>query len=218
MNVEDKNKFDQITSENQKQSMKTTPDEDEIFELDTSILEVMPSNENNAVGVDKAKTEHQDLPDLNKQEVLLSNKNLFYELKFALKSKRNEWTEREKRAKRFNKNQQQQQQQLHVINSEILTIDDSHLLENEVLKYKSELRKRRQQLLKNETMLSSMLEKKEENDAVSYKNNKFFIENLQSANTNSISHSFIMNEFMQKRSSFFNSIAAHAESEEDFYE
>ena len=36
------------------------------------------------------------------REVQITNKNLFYELKFALKSKRNEWSEREKRAKRIN--------------------------------------------------------------------------------------------------------------------
>ncbi len=36
------------------------------------------------------------------QAVRIANKNLFYELKFALKSKRNEWSRREMKAKHIN--------------------------------------------------------------------------------------------------------------------
>ena len=65
---------------------------------------------------------------MKEKEVYLANRNLFYELQFALKSKRNEWNERERKAKRATDQ----------------TVDDNaNLLENEILKYKSGLRRRR---------------------------------------------------------------------------
>lgn len=71
------------------------PKEDEIYEADTSKyvdqkIEISPVEQE---------------AELKQTETLITNKNLFYELKFALKSKRNEWSEREKKAKRINDGQ-----------------------------------------------------------------------------------------------------------------
>ena len=93
--------------------------EDEIYEADTS----KPIEESKPMPSQIELESH-----MKEKEVYLANRNLFYELQFALKSKRNEWNERERKAKRATDQ----------------TVDDNaNLLENEILKYKSGLRRRR---------------------------------------------------------------------------
>ena len=101
--------------------------EDEIFEAD-----------DNSAGAMKEDAENFEIEELSlkeKQE-LLNTKNLFYELKFALKSKTNEWNEREKRAKYNNERN----------NDVILKLgirEDRYILDNDLMVYKSQLRKKR---------------------------------------------------------------------------
>jgi len=71
------------------------PKEDVIFEIDMSKIKNM--YDEGYLSGDK----HLDV-NVDDQVSRIANKNLFYELKFALKSKRSEWTRREMRAKRVN--------------------------------------------------------------------------------------------------------------------
>lgn len=103
--------------------------EDEIYEEDLSRLKDEEGKRENS--------DDSDWLELNKRgnEVALANKNLFYELKFALKFKSNEWREREKMAAKK-----------RLINEKTTKEDQEnmeHLLENDALRYKSELRRRR---------------------------------------------------------------------------
>lgn len=100
--------------------------EDEIFEAEDNFVFDQKEEMKNS--------EPEELSLKEKQE-LLNTKNLFYELKFALKSKTNEWKEREKRAK-YNTNR----------NNDILFTlenrEDRYLLDNDLMVYKSKLRKK----------------------------------------------------------------------------
>ena len=105
------------------------PVEDEIFEEDLS----------------KTKTENQRLDttsddfDLPDRIDPLANKNLFYELKFALKFKSNEWRQREKIAIKKKTTTMKRDDQDENNTPE-------HLLDNEEMRYKSELRRRRRRI------------------------------------------------------------------------
>ncbi len=72
------------------------PNEDVIFEVDMSKLETMP------VEISSGHLDDMHNRPDESQAVRIANKNLFYELKFALKSKRNEWSRREVKAKHIN--------------------------------------------------------------------------------------------------------------------
>lgn len=102
--------------------------EDEIYEEDLSRLKDEEGKRENS--------DDSDWLEVNKRgnEIALANKNLFYELKFALKFKSNEWREREKMAakKRLSEKKTKEDQE-----------NMEHLLENDALRYKSELRRRR---------------------------------------------------------------------------
>jgi hypothetical protein len=110
--------------------------EDEIFEADTFNLNDFE---------DKKQELEIDFPEefLKEKQVILANKNLFYELKYALKTKKNEWIEREKAAKKIKNEQANSESFEHKDEFDGFHLNQNHLLENETLKYKSELRKRR---------------------------------------------------------------------------
>ena len=117
------------TNENRLDPSEPVTIEDEIYEEDLSRLKEEEGKRENS--------DDSDWLEVNKlgSEVALANKNLFYELKFALKFKSNEWREREKMAAKKR------------LMSEKTTKEDQenmeHLLENDALRYKSELRRRR---------------------------------------------------------------------------
>ena len=139
--------------------------EDEIYEADTS----KPID-------DEPKPSQIELEsNMKEKEFYLANRNLFYELQFALKTKRNEWNERERKAKR-------------VMDQ---TGDQSNLLENEILKYKSTLRRRRINPIPTVT--------------IDLNRNKLFSETNNS----------ILAEFMMKRTKLF---ATNDSYEEFLYE
>jgi len=71
------------------------PKEDYIFEADT-----MDDGVNGAAAIHVPQVDVDAM--LEEKRARITNKNLFYELKFALKNKQNEWSEREKYAKRIN--------------------------------------------------------------------------------------------------------------------
>jgi hypothetical protein len=110
--------------------------EDEIFEADTFNLNDI---EDKKQELDKDFSEEF----LKEKQVILANKNLFYELKYALKTKKNEWIEREKAAKKITNEQANSESFEHKDEFDGFHLNQNHLLENETLKYKSELRKRR---------------------------------------------------------------------------
>ncbi|RNA09369.1 hypothetical protein BpHYR1_003543 [Brachionus plicatilis] len=156
--------------------------EDEIFEAE---------NDPNSMVKEKLKNfEPEELSPKEKQE-LLNTKNLFYELKYALKWKTNEWKEREKRAKHVNDRKPGKI-------SEFGMKDENHLLDNDILIYKSGLRKRTD--LKSE--LKQFNEKKSK-----YSNH----ENWE--NYRSESHSSILSDIMAKRNKL---MCQSDESEEIF--
>lgn len=118
------------------------PIEDEIFEEDMSKIK-----ENERMSSADASSGDLD-PSSELRIDPLANKNLFYELKFALKFKSNEWQQREKIAKKKVMNQSEDRVEKVVVCDDVdgggnVTMNVDHLLENEALKYKSELRRRR---------------------------------------------------------------------------
>lgn len=117
------------TNENRLDPSEPVTIEDEIYEEDLSRLKDEEGKRENL--------DDSDWLEVNKlgSEVALANKNLFYELKFALKFKSNEWREREKMAakKRLMSEKTTKENQENM----------EHLLENDALRYKSELRRRR---------------------------------------------------------------------------
>lgn len=67
------------------------PNEDVIFEADTV------DDQDGDIQVPQVDVDAM----LEEKRAQITSKNLFYELKFALRNKRNEWSEREKSAKRI---------------------------------------------------------------------------------------------------------------------
>lgn len=154
--------------------------EDEIFEAEDDLSNVKK-------GID-GKYDVEELSPREKQE-LMDTKNLFYELKFALKSKNNEWKEREKRAKHVNKKNTKDFYEFE---------KENHLLENDLMLYKSGLRKRMGQKI-----LSMQTNKKI---------NKYYYEE---GDENNFSHmpSSIFNDLIATRNKM---ISACSENEEIF--
>lgn len=134
------------------------PVEDEIFEEDLS----------------KTKTENQRLDttsddfDLPDKIDPLANKNLFYELKFALKFKSNEWRQREKIAIKKKTTMKRVDQDENNT--------PEHLLDNEAMRYKSELRRRRRQIGKVGQVESNNMSKYDENPQENKRKSKYVYE------------------------------------------
>lgn len=118
--------------------------EDEIYEAD---LEKFDQHESAATKL-SSNLQHENNSESDFKENL-TQKNVFYELKYALKFKSNEWREREKNVKK----RRNQTDSLKVTDEPqsapdcSASFDDQivndHLLENDTLKYKSQLRKRK---------------------------------------------------------------------------
>ena len=102
--------------------------EDEVLEAEV-IHEVQVSEQKLAEVLDSEEV-------VKEKENLLASKNLFYELKYALKTKSNEWKQREKEIV-------MRREKLRVGAFELAREDD-HLLENDALKYKAQLKYRKQ--------------------------------------------------------------------------
>ena len=178
-------------------SLNGTIDEDEIYEADVAI----DSTINN-----KNDIHEQDFL-LKEKEANLVNKNLFYELKFALKTKANEWNERERKAKRIDGNM------LNAVKyySDIQQDDDmfslnnltGHLLENDALKYKSIIK--RKQRFTTEVLINNKT-KQEQTD-------KIDLIQLKASNVN---NNLFLSEFMIKRNNFYNN--CKKEEDEIVYE
>ena len=107
--------------------------EDEIFEAD-----------NRTIDTDNVKkvTNDEEIS-LKNQETYLIGKNLLYELKFALKDKRVEWKKRERLAKKTIDGKVLRDDHIDIDEFEDLDDGDGYILENDALKYKSEIRKKR---------------------------------------------------------------------------
>ena len=120
---------------------------------------------------------------------------MFYELKFALKSKKNEWNERERKAKRINDNGftltvQCQSDEEQKLENDMFSVDPTrHLLENDALKHKSIIKKRKIQPNTSAIMTLSKFEQNEE---------KF-----DSIDTNP-KNLFFLSELINKRNAFYN--------------
>ena len=132
-----KSKSDEESNAKQAEPVVMAPVEDEIFEADTSSL------------VEQVQITTTDSDYLFKEKQNeMANKNLFYELKFALKSKKNEWEQREKKAKKIVdgkmvKEEADKENAVKAGENEEYNLNTDYLLDNEALKYKSTLRKRK---------------------------------------------------------------------------
>jgi len=194
--VEENLKVEKSLSDNSI-SLNGTIDEDEIYEADV----IIDSANNN-----KNDTHEQDyLFLLKEKEANLVNKNLFYELKFALKTKANEWNERERKAKRIDGNMfnavkyysdRQQDDDMFSLNN--LT---GHLLENDALKYKSIIK--RKQRFTTEVLIN-----KNNNNNKQKQTDKIDLIQLKAS---SVNNNLFLSEFMIKRNNFYN----NCEKEED---
>ncbi len=111
--------------------------DDEIIEADTS-LHLLKENQNE----NQNENQKNEVDYFKEKELQLLNKNLFYELKFALKSRKNEWISREKIAKqKFNFRDYKSMEETVRYNS--TELNDDYLLENDFFKYKASIGKRR---------------------------------------------------------------------------
>jgi hypothetical protein len=139
-NLESSNELNLIDLNNDKNKLNEEPIQqvvvDEIYEADTYNL-----NDNINIS-----TQEDEEMNLKEKKTNMANKNLMYELKYALKSKKNEWKLREKNAKRTidenSKTVLEEYKNLTNCQPDD-AFDTDYLLDNESSKYKSELRRRR---------------------------------------------------------------------------
>lgn len=129
---------------------------------------------------------------LRDKEANLVNKNLFYELKFALKRKKNEWNERERKAKRINDNGYTLTVQCpsdeQKLENDMFSVDPArHLLENDAYKHKSKIKK-----IKIQSNTDISLKKLEPNEEI-----------FDLIDTNPKNLTFL-SELMNKRNTFYN--------------
>lgn len=163
--------------------------EDEIYEVD--MTKTIEESEQNTLAEDWEFEQ-------KKKEVNFANKNLFYELKFALKFKSNEWTERERLAKKrmlgldANLNNGKNSSEFDIL------LANDYLLDNDTLRYKSSLSKSRKLGLKGylDEFENQTKEKK-----------KYVYENAENDSLNGVETEVASNqffgEFMNKRSFLF---------------
>ena len=133
------------------------------------------------------------------------HKNLYYELTYALKSKRNEWREREKTAA-----SNQPQRAAAACNEEA----DEHLLENDALKYKSTLRRRRRTVWSNKQQHESTTTIDEE-DTKGGRGKYKYVESEESDRQQPAAASSFLQELMSKRSNLFGTRSILDEEDEE---
>ncbi|CAF0802469.1 unnamed protein product [Brachionus calyciflorus] len=189
---------DSVEIDSQKEDSKLNIDVDKCQKIDKKVVfvdqEVLIEDEifeaeNHQIDNEDEKGFNCQMEELTlkeKQEIL-NTKNLFYELKFALKPKTNEWVQREREIKK-------KYEQKNVITKTEFgneEVRNDHLLDNEVLLYKSEIRKRRSQKseIKKEFPMT--------------KNQKYKYEEFEQANEIHKPKMSFMNEIMSQRNFIF---------------
>lgn len=118
--------------------------EDEIFEAEVKTDEKPPTDTQGDV------LSAEDL--LREKENAMMTKNLFYELKYALKFKSNEWSQRERSIRRVDKHKQP--------NNELSLDSNDHLLDNNAYKYKAGLKRSKKLFDPNKVQHVKIEEKK----------------------------------------------------------
>jgi hypothetical protein len=165
--------------------------EDEIFEA-----EVL-NNFEDIEGLNLIKTQ-EEIEEINREkENQLLNKNLYYELKYALKTKSNEWTQREKKLK--NKDHKK-----NIDQDEIDKVEE-YLLENDAMKYKAQLKFRRKYTKDAQPI---QIPSKFGDDEIKSKSRKqkYVYDDSNISNESSIGFAFsdkqFLNDFMKQRNNF----------------